>query len=147
MRISDWISDVCSSDLVTTACRAQPVRRQSQGLFPLDFLELAAAPFADAQQGLAEPGRRVVLHDAGRALGTEHALVHRMVGIALQIADLAVLEVDVDAAAAGAHVARGLLDFAGNFRGGVDVLQSSLQWTPGHRSSLSAAPVEIGRAS
>src|SRR3546814_12210632 len=43
---------------VTTACRAQPVRRQSQGLFPLAFLELAAAPFADAQQGLADPGNR-----------------------------------------------------------------------------------------
>src|SRR3546814_3013310 len=128
MRISDWSSDVCSSDL------------------------LAAAPFADAQQGLAEPGRRVVLHDAGRALGTEHALVHRMVGIALQIADLAVLEVDVDAAAAGAHVAGGLLDLVGNFRAGVDVLASSLQWAPGHRSSLSDAPVgrslrlQIGRA-
>src|SRR3546814_19130507 len=64
-----------------------------------------------------------------------------MVGIALQIADLAVLEVDVDAAAAGAHVAGGLLDLVGNFRAGVDVLASSLQWAPGHRSSLSDAPV------
>src|SRR3546814_14046458 len=79
MRISDWSSDVCSSDL-------------------------------------------------------------RMVGIALQIADLAVLEVDVDAAAAGAHVAGGLLDLVGNFRAGVAVLASSLQWAPGHRSSLSDAP-------
>ena len=58
--------------------------------------------------GALQPGRRVMLHDAGRALGAQHAAVDRVVAVALDVADLAVLDMDVDAAAAGAHIARGL---------------------------------------
>src|SRR3546814_4375216 len=60
-----------------------------------------------------------------------------MVGIALQVADLAVLQVDVDAAAAGAHVAGRLLDLVCDLRAGVDVLWRRLQRVLDHRSSLS----------
>src|SRR3546814_2541314 len=60
-----------------------------------------------------------------------------MVGIALQVADLAVLQVDVDAAAAGAHVAGRLLDLVCNLRAGIDVLWRRLQRVLDHRSSLS----------
>ena len=49
-----------------------------------------------------------MLHDAGRALGAQHAAIDRVVAVALDVADLAVLDVDVDAAAAGAHIAGGL---------------------------------------
>jgi hypothetical protein len=44
------------------------------------------------------------------ALGADHALVERVVGVAVDVADLAVAQVHADAAAAGAHVARGRLD-------------------------------------
>ena len=60
--------------------------------------------------GLSQPRRRVVLHDPGRALGAQHALVDRVRGVALDVADAAVLQPHLDAAAAGAHVAGGGLD-------------------------------------
>src|SRR5690606_33522456 len=41
------------------------------------------------------------------ALGADHALVHRVRGVALQVADGAIAQPHLDAAAAGAHVARG----------------------------------------
>jgi hypothetical protein len=37
-----------------------------------------------------------------------------MVAVALDVADLAVLEMDVDATAAGAHIAGGLADLVGD---------------------------------
>ena len=46
-----------------------------------------------------------MLHDARAALGAKHALVHRMVLVAFDIGDLAVLHMHVDPAAAGTHVA------------------------------------------
>src|ERR1700749_2947405 len=70
---------------------AEPVRGDRHRLFPLDLLELAAAARADAQQGLLEPGGRVMLHDPGRALGAEHALVDRVVAVAFDVANAAVL--------------------------------------------------------
>ena len=57
-----------------------------------------------AHQRFGEPGRRVLLHDACRALGAEHALVHRMVAIALDEADLAFFERYLDPAATRTHV-------------------------------------------
>src|ERR1700730_14198270 len=58
-----------------------------------------------------------MLHDAGGPLAAQHALVHGMVAIALDVADLAVLEEHADAAAAGAHVAGGGLDLVGGRHG------------------------------
>ena len=89
---------------------AQPLRGQRQRLVPFDFAELVAAAFARAQHRLAQARRRVVLHDAGRAFRAKHAAVDRMVRIAFDVADLAVAQMHVDAATAGAHVAGGLLD-------------------------------------
>src|SRR5258708_32077778 len=89
---------------------AEPAGGGGERLLPLDLLELAAAALADAQQRLLQPRRRVLLHDAGRALGAEHALVDRVVAVALDVADAAILEMDLDAAAAGAHVAGRVLD-------------------------------------
>jgi hypothetical protein len=48
-----------------------------------------------------------MLFDAGRTLGADHAAVDRMIGVALDVADLAVLEMDLDTATAGTHVAGG----------------------------------------
>src|SRR5438552_1967361 len=74
---------------------------------PFDLDEVARAALAPwpAHERLAQSRGRVLLHDPGRALGAEHALVDRVVTIALDEADLAVFERDLDAAATGAHVA------------------------------------------
>ena len=94
---------------VGLAHAAQPAGRGLQRLVPGDLPELARAALAHALQRRPEPRRRVLRHDAGRALAAEHALVHRVVRVALDVADAAVLQVDFDAAAAGAHVAGGAL--------------------------------------
>src|SRR3546814_11625508 len=87
-------------------------RSDLQRLFPLDLAELALAAFAHAQQRLRQSRRRVVLHDPGRALGADHALVDRVRRVALDVADhlvlaLAVGQPHLAAAAAGAPVAGG----------------------------------------
>ncbi len=84
---------------------AQPLGREAERLVPLDLLELSGAALAHALQRLAQPRRRIVRHDAGGALGAQHALVHRVIAVALDVADAAVLQMHLDAAAAGAHVA------------------------------------------
>jgi hypothetical protein len=66
------------------------------------------------QQRLGQARGRILLHDARCALGTDHALVERVIGIAVDVADLAVLQMHANAAATGAHVAGGDLDFALN---------------------------------
>ena len=48
---------------------AKPVGGKGQRLIPRNFLELARAARARAQERRAKPGRSVVLHDSGRALG------------------------------------------------------------------------------
>ncbi len=50
--------------------------------------------------------RRIVVHDPCGSLAADHAVVHRMRGIAVDVADAAVLQVHPDAAPARAHVAR-----------------------------------------
>ena len=62
-----------------------------------------------------------MLHDACRSLGAENALVHRMVTVALDIADLAIAHMHIDAATAGAHVACGLPDLVTDGGGGIDI--------------------------
>src|SRR5258705_480460 len=77
--------------------RAQPLRRGAQRLVPLDLAEFSAAARTGANEGLAQPRRRVVLHDTGGALGAEHAPVDGMAAIALDVADCAPAEADLDA--------------------------------------------------
>src|SRR5258708_15613145 len=85
----------------------EPPGEDFERLLPFDLDEISDAALAPgpAHQGFGEARRRVLLHDAGRALGAEHALVHRMVAIALDEADLAVLDRHLDPAATRAHVA------------------------------------------
>src|SRR6266487_3943960 len=61
-----------------------------------------------------------MLHDAGSALAANDASVHRMIAIAFDVFDRAVLEIDFDPAAAGAHVACGRLDLIPGLERGVD---------------------------
>ena len=91
---------------------AQPLFEHREGLVPVDRLELAGAALGAglAPQRLRQPRRRVLLHDARRTLGADHALVQRVLGVALDVAHLAVAQVHADAAAAGAHVAGGVAD-------------------------------------
>ena len=89
---------------------AQPFGGQRHRLVPFDLLEIAGAALAHPQQRLGQPRRRVVVHDAGRALAAQHALVHRMGLVALDVANAAILQMHLDAATAGAHVAGGRLD-------------------------------------
>ena len=89
----------------------EPARGEAQRLVPLDFPELARAALADPQQRLRQAPRRIMLHDAGGTLAADDALVHWVVRIAVDIGDAAVLQLNPDATAAGAHVAGGGLHF------------------------------------
>ena len=64
--------------------------------------------------------RRLLVHDPGGALAAQHPVVHRVVGIALDVAQLAVAQVHANPAAAGAHVAGGVLDLVRNRRRGIE---------------------------
>ena len=74
-----------------------------------------------------------MLHDAGGALAAQHAFVHRVVAVAFDVPNLAVLQVYLDAATAGAHVAGGGLDLVGDDRGEVHRLgrrEEVVHWAP-----------------
>ena len=85
---------------------AQPLQ-YTKGFIPADFGENAVPPFRArfAQQGLGEPRRRVLLHDAGSAFRADHAFVQGMIGIAIDVTHLTITQVYADAAATRAHVA------------------------------------------
>ena len=91
----------------------QPVGQHVERLFPGNRLVDAFAALGArlAHQGLRQLGGRILLHDPGRTLGAQHALVGRVIAVALDETDLVVLQRDLDAAAAGAHVTSGVLDF------------------------------------
>ena len=126
------------------ADRGEPFRRQRQRLVPCDLAEPARPARPVAQQGRAEAGGRGRLHDPGRALGAKHAPVHRMVAVALDIGEAAVLEVDVDAAAAGAHVAGGLAHLVRDARRRVEAVVCARHVWPVPPAPLAAA-VRPGR--
>src|SRR5690606_26626149 len=69
----------------------KPLRGQLHRLIPADLLELAGAARTHTFQGRPQACRRVMLHDAGRALAAQHALVHGMIAVTLDVANLAVL--------------------------------------------------------
>src|SRR5262249_31152391 len=82
----------------------------------LDLLEVAAAALAGAQQRLAQPCRRVVIHDAGRTLAADDSPVHGMARVAVDVADAAILQVHADATAARTHIAGRVLHLLGDGR-------------------------------
>ena len=90
----------------------QALRHDLERLVPGDLVELRRTALAAgaAQQRPGQARRRVLLHDAGCALGADHALVQRVVRVALDMPDLAVAQRDTDAATARAHVAGRVLD-------------------------------------
>src|SRR5262245_57188159 len=114
---------------------AEPLGREPQSLLPRDLLEVAGAAFANAQQRRLQPRRRVVLHDAGRALAAQHTPVYGMIAVALDVADLAVLQEHADAAAAGTHVAGGCLDLVG---GGARQVRADIRLGRGRQWVLDA---------
>src|SRR3546814_7060951 len=72
MRISDWSSDVCSSDLhadVDSALAEDAVVGE-QNLYVVDHL---GAGVAEAQDVVDEAGRQVLVHTAGPEVGRVHA--------------------------------------------------------------------------
>ena len=91
----------------------QALFEYGEGLVPGDGDEIAGTALAalPAFQRAEQAGRGILLHDARGPLGADHALVQGMLGVALDIANLAVPEVNPDAAAAGAHIASRGLDF------------------------------------
>ena len=106
----------------------QPVRGERERLVPRDRPEFAGPARPGTQHRRRQARGRVMLHDAGRTLGAQNALVHRMIAVALDVADLAVLKMDVDAAAARAHVAGRLTDFVRNRLGQIDLVGGHSHW-------------------
>ena len=51
-----------------------------------------------------------MLHDAGRTFRAKYTAIDRMIRIAFDITNLSVLDMDIDAAAASAHIAGRLFD-------------------------------------
>ena len=62
-----------------------------------------------------------MLHDAGGALAAQRALVHRVIAIALDMANLPIAQMDFDATPARAHVTGGEFDDVGNRRRQIDI--------------------------
>ena len=65
-----------------------------------------------------------MLHDAGRAFGTKHTLIDRMIPVALDVPDFGnpvfpALHVNVYSASAGTHIARCLVHLVANW--GVEI--------------------------
>jgi hypothetical protein len=69
----------------------QPGDGGGERLVPGDLLERAGAARADAAERRLEAGGRGDLLDACRALGAEDALVHRVVAVAFDVGDAALL--------------------------------------------------------
>ena len=121
------------------ANRAEPVHREPDRLLPRDLPELAASAFAGSKERAAEPRRRVVLHDAGGAFRAEHPAVHRMVRIALDVPDGAVLQVHPDPAPARAHVAGGGADLVADRGGEIDPAFHRGKYIPQRPSAIGPA--------
>ena len=70
----------------------------------------------------------ILRHDAGAALAAEHALIHRMIGIAFNIANAAILQMNANAAATGAHIAGGGLHLIADRRRIGDPIRCAAIW-------------------
>jgi hypothetical protein len=115
VRDCDWSRPVKKASFFGSVARMRASRCAA-------IAKLAGAARPGAQQRLAQPGRAQVLHDAGAALAADHSAVDRMIAVAGDVADLPVLDVDIDAAPAGAHVAGGLADLVADHGRGFDAV-------------------------
>ena len=97
------------------ANRCQPVGGKLQGLFPTDRLKLTRTTRASTPHRTFQARWRIMLHNAGRSFGAKHPLIDRMITIPLDVANFAVAQMHIDAAATGAHVARRSFNFVTNF--------------------------------
>ena len=79
------------------------------------------------QRGLQARGA-ILRHDAGAALAAEHALIHRMIGIAFNIADPAILQMHANPTTAGAHIAGGGLHRVADRRRIGDPIRCAAIW-------------------
>jgi hypothetical protein len=109
---------------ISGAQMRESLRHHAKRFFPGDGLEFASTALRTrlAPQRLRQTRGGILLHDAGSALGADHALIQRMFGIAFDIAHFTAAQRHLDAAAAGAHVAGGGFDFL--VRGLLRVLRS-----------------------
>ena len=94
---------------------AQPIGRNRQSLVPADLGKLARATRPDSLQWRTKPSRRQDVHDPGRSLGAQHPAIDRVISVALDVAKCAVPQMDLNAAATGAHVARGIRNLITNW--------------------------------
>ncbi len=92
---------------IVVAHFGEPHRGGAQRFLPFDLAEFTGAAVPYPEQGPAQAGRRVMLHDSGRTLAANDALVHRMAAVAFDIGDGAILQIDLYPATARAHVASG----------------------------------------
>ncbi len=94
---------------------AQPAFHHAKGFIPGNRLILIRPALgADlALQRLRQARRRILLHDARRAFGTQNPLVQGVVGIAFDVAHLAIAQMHPNATTAGAHVTGGSFNFGG----------------------------------
>jgi hypothetical protein len=90
----------------------QPFREYVISAFPRYLLEIRLATLrpCTTQKRAENAGRAFLFHDPGGTFGANHALVRGMVGIALDIAYLAIFERDLYPAPARAHVTGGVFD-------------------------------------
>src|SRR4029077_17838039 len=85
--------------ILATDCR-QPFDRRRDCLLPLDFAKLAGPAFAHSLERLSQLCRRTLLHDAGSALAADYPSVDRMVAVAFDVTNVAILQMNFDPATA-----------------------------------------------
>ena len=147
-----WIrrADVC-----------EPFGQQIQRVVPRNRIENAVAAFGAgaANHRVLQLRFRILLHDARAALGAQHALVHDVIFVALNEANVPLTRLarfawtrfrrDLDAAAAGAHVAGGvmrlllatILELNGPFRCGRERrFGGDLAWRQREGTDMRATP-------
>src|SRR5471032_2525099 len=107
-----------------------------EGDFPRHRFELRAATLGvrPAHQWLREASGRILLHDAGRALRADHALVERVLRVAIDVTHFAFAQMHANATATSTHVAGSRLDLKPL------VLLAGVMFHAGPPSRLSVCP-------
>jgi hypothetical protein len=117
---------------ISRPATGKPTGRRGQGFFPFNLFKLATPSRANSFQRLAQSRRRFEVHDPGRPLGAQHTFVHRVITVSLDIANFTILHVDLDAAPAGAHVARCVFNLITHGWGRIDSIRVSTGFHASH---------------